>query len=194
MKKIFTLIMLCGIITGYAQITPRYAVSSRTWRIEGNGVSQTWSDHINVPACDKTDFDGGTNDAPRADCRDNPNYNDLYLYSWQYVNQNASTLCPAPWRVPTKDDFIALDKVLGGTGSWNLNKALVEKYINNWGGVYGGSISSSPFGYPGSYASYWSSTRLNSSYAYSLNFHTNGYVYPQKFYNQHFGFLLRCVK
>jgi uncharacterized protein (TIGR02145 family) len=192
MKKILTIIMFCGIIGGYAQNTPPYAASTQTWVIEGNDISQTWSDHINVPACDKTNFNGGTTEAPRADCRNNPGY--YYLYSWSYVNENAATLCPAPWRVPTKDDFIALDKALGGTGDTTEKNVLqASKYSTVWGGVYGGFADRSSVNFAGSLAYYWSAV-VNNSTAHSLRFTTEGHITAQKSNYQNFGYLLRCVK
>ncbi|MDR0581509.1 MAG: fibrobacter succinogenes major paralogous domain-containing protein [Prevotellaceae bacterium] len=192
MKKFLTIIMLCGVIGGYAQNTPPYAASTNTWVIEGNGISQIWSDHINVPACDKADFNGGTDDAPRADCRNNPGY--YFLYSWPYVNKNAATLCPVPWRVPTIDDFLALYKALGGKGDWSKDETLVTKYINSWGGAYGGYCNNE--GLPVNqnlYADYWSSSEFSSTSSYYFGY-TDSSVYPQYYYNKYHGFLIRCMK
>jgi hypothetical protein len=52
MKKLITLIMLCGLVSAYAQNTPPHAASTATWVIG----DQTWSDAIHIPACDKKDF------------------------------------------------------------------------------------------------------------------------------------------
>jgi uncharacterized protein (TIGR02145 family) len=210
MKRILTVIMICGVINGYTQNTPPHAASTNTWVIEGNGISQTWSDHINVPACDKTDFDGGffndidENDYevgysdiqyggnPKADCRNNPGY--YYLYSWWYVSKNAATLCPSPWRVPTADDFLALYKALGGTDDWSKDEALIEKYINSWGGVYGGIAKDTSLIYTGSIAQYWSSTGgCCLAWWMSVN-KNNGVICSAAASAVFYGYQVRCVK
>jgi uncharacterized protein (TIGR02145 family) len=188
MKNILTIIMLCGVCCGYAQNTPPYAASAKTWTV-GN---QIWSDHINVPACNKKDFDSGSESNPKADCRNNPDY--YYMYSWLYVQQNAEKMCPAPWRIPTKEDFEELDKALGGNGDFNKDKALAVKYENRWGGVYGGYANIGLVYYTNFYANYWSSTEHNSSKGYYLNFLQDGRVYPHDHLTKRYGMLVRCVR
>jgi uncharacterized protein (TIGR02145 family) len=190
MKKILFFIMLCGSAGSYAQTIPPFSASSRTWVIEGNGINQTWSDHINVPACNKMDFDGGRGDEPKADCRNNPGY--YYLYSWRYVSENAATLCPSPWRVPTKNDFEELDRALGENHTWSKDKTRNRKYVEIWGGVYGGIAYDSFVRHSGSLACYWSSSIFDVS-AHYLFFYTN-YIYPPYNFTPHFGFQVRCVK
>jgi hypothetical protein len=98
---------------------PPLAASTKTWKIESpdGKIKQTWSDYIAVPACNKTDYDGGDRENPRSDCRsytfDGATF---YYYSWQYVKQNQHTLCPDPWRMPTKEDIndIVAAKDAGG--------------------------------------------------------------------------------
>jgi uncharacterized protein (TIGR02145 family) len=210
MKKVLTIIILCGGISGYAQNTPPYAASTSTWVIEGNGISQIWSDHINVSACNKIDFNGGyyigdmdfedgaegnnSNLFCKADCRNNPDY--YYLYSWTYLKENASTLCPSPWRVPTKDDFIVLDRILGGTGKGDKNKMHTIKYINTWGGVYGGQGHSTSIANNGIGAYYWSITEhpYDSTKVTVLSFYADGYVFPLSIKPKHYGYQVRCIK
>jgi hypothetical protein len=102
-KTLLTILMLCGVMCGYAQKAPPPAASTMTWVIKSYGVTQTWSDYINLPTCNKKDYDGGSAYISKADCRNNPGY--YYLYSLPYVKQNADNLCPSPWRIPTKNDL-----------------------------------------------------------------------------------------
>jgi hypothetical protein len=52
MKKILIILMLCGVCYSYAQDTPRYAASTKTW-VFGY---QIWSDAIQIPSCNKSSF------------------------------------------------------------------------------------------------------------------------------------------
>jgi uncharacterized protein (TIGR02145 family) len=173
---------------------PPHAASTQTWVVG----EQTWSDHINIPACNKEDFDGGTADSPRADCRNNPEY--YYLYSWSYIAQNAETLCPAPWRVPTADDFCTLDKTLNSASSCGTFRQGVggDTYNAEWGGTYGGfCISNGTVDYGGLYAAYWAATEHSAMYGYFLLYFTDpsgSYVAAQNYESKTYGFLVRCVK
>jgi hypothetical protein len=179
MKKLLTLmIVVAAVCSGYAQDTPPHAASTGTW-VVGN---QTWSDHINIPACNKTSFDGGDDNAPKADCRNNPGY--YYLYSWEYVRRNAADLCPAPWRVPSRYDFSVLADLAVGT----------DQVAEIWGVAYGGYVLSSSVINTGSEAYYWSSTVDNIGFATMLciyhpggNIKTDGGWMPA-------GCQVRCVK
>jgi hypothetical protein len=83
--------------------TPPHAASTQTW-VFG---TQTWSDAIHIPDCNKSSFTDSYTDPH---CRSYiSGENTWYYYNWSYVNQNAATLCPSPWRVPTMDDFSTLE-------------------------------------------------------------------------------------
>jgi uncharacterized protein (TIGR02145 family) len=103
-------------------------------------------------------------------------------------------MCPAPWRVPTSADFVALDICLGGTGNNRSNdEATVEKYLNNWGGSYGGNTNGSAMINVGLDGTYWSAMG-NSYLAYSLVFNSGGTIYPQNSTSKYYGMQVRCVK
>jgi uncharacterized protein (TIGR02145 family) len=175
---------------GVAAATPPHAASTNTWVIG----EQTWSDHINLPACDKTDFNSGSAETPLADCRNNPGYN--YLYSWDYVNQNAEALCPAPWRVPTSDDYCTLDMALNNYGSCENNRpgVLGDTYNAEWGGIYGGHCTNDgTLGYHGAGAYYWSSSEYGLTGGYALVY-ASSLVYPQIATNRYTGLNVRCVR
>jgi hypothetical protein len=106
MKKLLTIFMFCGVCCGYAQNTPPYAASTKTWVIKADSITQIWSDVIQIPACNKANFKV-SNVVPQ--CRSyKVNMNTYYYYNWAYVNANASKLCPSPWRVPIGRDNGAL--------------------------------------------------------------------------------------
>ncbi len=110
-----------------------------------------------------------------------------------------ATQCPAPWRVPTKDDFINLDKAMGGTGDNRYGAfSQLPKYLgtgsNQWGGGYGGYVGSGSMIDQGSDVRYWSQTEGSSGYVSSLRLYSSGYIYPQNDDYKGYGFALRCVK
>jgi uncharacterized protein (TIGR02145 family) len=169
-------------------------VTNQTWKV-GN---QEWSDAVQATNCNKTAFYGGWYDDGeynfRADCRSNPNQKGD-LFSWCAVARFGATLCPTPWRVPTVEDFIALDEALGGTGDFNVDNDLLHKYFNFWGGAYGGYCDGMGVLHTqGSNASYWSQTKNQGTLARYLNFDMNFYIYPQGSLPKRNGFTLRCVR
>ncbi|MDR2585041.1 MAG: Ig-like domain-containing protein [Prevotellaceae bacterium] len=170
--------------------------TSQEWTVSGNGVNQIWSDAVEASGANKTTFNGDT-----ADGRNNPGYKG-HLFSWYAVDQYKNQLCPAPWRIPTRQDFIDLDKALGGTGSNHWMQEVFTKYLNQglttgWGGAYGGScISDGTFLYKGSLAYYWSQSEhsLYNGYGLYLNPSSSGFVYPQNAIIKNAGLTLRCVR
>ena len=148
-------------------------ISAKTWSV-GN---QEWSDAVTATKCQKERFYGWSSNQYNADCKKNPSYGDLF--SWCAVKLFGNQLCPSPWRVPTVDDFIALDIALGGNGEGIAEKEITitedeisgygrvpkttttkiilgDEYINSWGGAYGGSSNDSGVARQGSEAFYWS--------------------------------------
>jgi uncharacterized protein (TIGR02145 family) len=172
--------------------TPPHAASGQVWTI-GN---QTWSDVIHIPECNKDgNFEeNGTDPICRSYTHQGTTW---YYYNQHYVNQMAGDLCPAPWRVPTKDDFIALDVAMGGDGE-NRNGVtpdwIAAKYVNEWGGTFGGFADGSGIGSAGADANYWSSSEYDATLGYALNFTPSDYVLPQVAYYKSYGFLVRCIK
>jgi hypothetical protein len=107
--------------------------------IVGNGISQIWSRPVTATGCQKETFNGGTTNAPSADCRTTPGYAGDY-FSGCAVLQYADVLCPAPWRVPTHYDFEKLDISMGGTGVTRTDAAFIDiHYVGQWGGHYRGA-------------------------------------------------------
>ena len=210
MKKILTPIcVLAFSFSVFAQPFNLGKVSfatEQTWTIG----SQTWSDAVQAENCsNKTTFNGRSSNYIDylVDCRSNPNQKGD-LFSWQAVYELRNELCPAPWRVPTLQDFIDLDIALGGTGEYqNYNPEHRDKYLNVWGGTYGGGVDGDEnhLRGQGSSASYWSQSQyanFSSVMGHYLHFYATKYVYgrpidyvdPQMPALKHSGFSLRCVR
>ena len=182
--------------------------TNNEWAIEGNGITQIWSDAVTATACQKSAFSGGTVDSAtgihnfNADCRSNPNFPGD-MFSWCAVVRFADQLCPGDWRVPTKQDFIDLDIALGGSGnnrSMNSSDIATQEfvaanYITRWGGAFGG------FGHPdgllwrlGIWGNYWTLQEYDSYNAFSLYYDARGLVYPQNWPTKFNGLTVRCVR
>ena len=176
------------------------------WVIVGNGIRQIWSDAVTATACQKEAFDGGFEHRAflefsdfNADCRSNPGFPGD-LFSWCVVVRFADVLCPAPWRVPSKQDFIDLDIAMGGTGNdrSRVSQTVTKGYVSRWGGAFGGV--SEPWGSlyaQGVLGAYWSLTEGTISGAHCFSFTTiargRRTISPQAYGLKHFGFSLRCV-
>jgi hypothetical protein len=152
---------------------PTYAASARVWTFGSSPL--VWSDAIHVPEANKSDFTTGPQ------CRSyTEGANTWYYYSWNYMNANSSTLCPSPWRVPSRDDFQAL---VDATNS--------ETLTSEWG--YGGRVLGSSMYNVDSRANYWSSTESTYGGAYYLSYGSddlNSTSSTGKAYGQQ----VRCVK
>jgi hypothetical protein len=137
---------------------PPYAASTQTWKFGG----QKWSDAIHMPGCDKTSFNQSTTEP---DCRSySSNGNTWYYYNWPYVAANASTLCPAPWRVPSMRDFQTL-----------ANNASRVQLMTAW--RRGGHMMTNHEPYDlGDRVELWSTTSLNDQEA-SMMYVDGGYCY-----------------
>jgi len=167
-----------------------------------NATAQIWSDAVTTTNCQKTTFKGYTLDENGykhlVDCRSNPDYPGDY-FSWCAVVRYGDTLCPYPWRVPTKNEFIALDQIFGGTGENNQTTGH-NKYMGSgpgkWGGYYGGSYMSSIIG-QGNFAFYWSQTEyppFPDLHGCNLTVDLNYYIHPQIGSSKWNGYSLRCVR
>ena len=120
----------------------------------------TWSDVVVADACDKTTYyaanpaaAGITQGYFMSDCRTaSPLHGGvgegISFFSWCAVMMHREVLCPAPWRVPTREDFQALDRHFGGDGvtqrmgSDEVHANLVQRFQTEWGARRVGSITS----------------------------------------------------
>jgi uncharacterized protein (TIGR02145 family) len=186
--------------------TQTWTFSGLTWTMSG----QTWTD----PNW-KQPWSGASSYTP-AGCINNATFNDNlsprytnaslqagsgYLYNYVCVFKEQHNLCPAPWRVPTVQDFIDLDRKFGGTGENRTGTGnqgfITTNYINAWGGVYGGYADAgvcTGVCHKGASANYWSIAGAGTG-AYYLNlYYPDGLIRPQLYGYQRYGIQLRCVR
>jgi uncharacterized protein (TIGR02145 family) len=169
-----------------------------TWR----GGSQEWSDAVQTVRCSgKTDYMGYDSIANEycADCRSTPDGKGD-LFSWEMVRTCKAYLCPDGWRVPTRDDFRALDIALGGIGEHRKDLPTInEKYLNPavWGGqrngycMTDGTLPKDTLGM----STYWSQAEANSEIGFSLLLLSSmSMIYPQGSASKYTGLSLRCVR
>jgi uncharacterized protein (TIGR02145 family) len=176
------------------------AVSAQTWVVG----TQTWSAPLTKaqPGCTAA-TDLGTTNPPTSALYRSPGFyrGSGYLYNWKCVNENSdaanpNSLCPSPWRVPTRSDFITLDIALGGTGS-NRNGIplawIEEHYVQEWGAVWGGGAAGTGTGWGSNHDFYWTSEG-NGLSGLSMVITTTGIVWPVDGRAARYGLQVRCVK
>jgi uncharacterized protein (TIGR02145 family) len=160
--------------------------------ISGNGIKQIWSDAVTATACNKTTFDGGTKENYNADCRSNADYPGD-LFTWCAVIRFKDELCPDPWRVPTREDFVDLNKALGGQGKDGDGD--VDLYIKAWGGAWSGFCNASgTVSTHGTFALYWSQTEISPTNGNKLHVFSSGQIYALSSFEKNAGFTLRCIR
>jgi hypothetical protein len=114
--------------------------------IVGNGISQIWSRPVTATGCQKDDFKGGTFNGVTllsliADCKKSVNNTGDYFSGCVLLRQ-ANQLCPPPWRVPVRQDYLDLMKALGGETTVIASQTFVEnKLMNTWGGIVAGIVN-----------------------------------------------------
>jgi uncharacterized protein (TIGR02145 family) len=115
-----------------------------------------------------------------------------HYYTWEL----AQKVAPKGWRLPSRDDFVTLDKAVGGAGKFQRVGG-----SNFWrpGGDFKGSYSGlcytdGSLSIQGSYSHWWSSSPYSSStdYAYSLLISSSN-VYPDYFTYRGIGLTVRLV-
>ncbi|MDR2890057.1 MAG: Ig-like domain-containing protein [Alistipes sp.] len=169
-------------------------VSDRTWIVG----EQEWSDAVVASACDKETFDSGGYPAYKSACRNNGDYG--HLFSWPAVYRFQSEICPDGWRVPSREDYIALDLFWGGTGEYEIQ---VDEYINAhylnpevWGGEASGYCGNGgQLKGQGTYAGYWTASEDGFEPRYGGSFYVfEGAVAPRNMDMKYIGFPVRCVR
>jgi uncharacterized protein (TIGR02145 family) len=172
-------------VTQAGVATPQYAATTNAWAVG----SQVWSDAIQLPACDKSDFayDVLSLLYPISDCRSYSLNGKHFYYSWLYVNEHKDQLCPSPWRVPTRADFEALLNAQG-VGSDHFYNPV--NWI--WGGTYAGYATAS-INDISSLVYYWSSTESTSGASFTLGMSSNYKAMVTDNFKS-YGMPVRCVK
>ncbi|MDR1950768.1 MAG: fibrobacter succinogenes major paralogous domain-containing protein [Bacteroidales bacterium] len=179
--------------------------TTQEWTIKNDSIFQIWSDAVRASNCGIRDTFVAVsgeelNSNFNADCRSNPDQKGD-LFSWCAVSRFADSLCPAPWRVPTEQDFINLDIAMGGTGTNRTapihNQFIIDNYLNPdvWGGAFGGRCSwDGTLERQGEWGRYWSSEIDGLWEAFLLGFVSGGNIAPKLKQSLGFGFTLRCVR
>jgi hypothetical protein len=160
-----------------------HIATTQTWTL-GN---QTWSDRILCPECNKETFEDSYTDPQCHSYTESGKT--FYYYNWSFVNTDQAAMCPAPWRVPTLQDF---DALVGITD--------VATLISDWN--YGGHASGGGVDAMG--ASYWSlsESNANDKNAHSLFFFSDmpfvdgGMPFMENIFlfSKNYGMQVRCVK
>ena len=175
-------------------------VSDREWTISGDGIIQIWSDAVQATRCNKQTMRGDVGASLWViDCRSNPDHSGD-LFTWCAVAHFASELCPAPWRVPTAEDFCNLNKILFDQSSCRTHtvepKDVIETYIERWGGAFGGSTASrGTLFFQEVKGYYWSISEYDENYAFYLDYDVHGKIQPQCTASaKAVGLSLRCIR
>jgi hypothetical protein len=95
--------------------------------------------------------------------------------------------------MPTKEDFVALDIALEGTGENRFGVDvdwITATYLTTWGGTLGGYAG----GGIGTEALYWAVSESSSVFGHNLTITMNGYVFPQNSNFKSSGYQVRCVR
>ncbi|MCL2028097.1 MAG: hypothetical protein FWG79_06360 [Bacteroidales bacterium] len=195
-----------------ARILTGGPITTDVWTIPARAgvASQTWSDLVVSPECNKTTYTGGSSPNFISDCRYN---NEIpfpgHYFSWCAVMKYADILCPGTWRVPTREDFRDLDILMGGSGetdSRNPSTAInSQSYTSGTnsnnsaanhvprGGTWGGSrFTALASNLTTAISRYWSSSENSNTSVFYLRYST--FVAPQDNYNKNNGLALRCVR
>ena len=126
------------------------------------------------------------------------------LYNWYAVN-DARSICPSGWHVPTDAEWTTLSTYLGGenVAGGKLKETGNAHWQNNQGATNETGFTALPggtcklngiFGSIGLYGYYWSSTQLNdqSAWHYKMNFDNSYLLYSN--YNKYIGISVRCIQ
>jgi uncharacterized protein (TIGR02145 family) len=182
----------------------------------GGRPMQLWSGAVQTVACRKGNatagnaYAGGTAGNFNADCRQTLAQSNGtaanrdrqgHYFSWCAMRRFAEQLCPAPWRVPTSQDFVDLDRNLGRTGINGYGNpvgiycsASGTNTAPEFGGTWGGDRWTGHATHLVSTGSdYWSSTEVSLTDASYLHYNTD-YIYPENSNLKSHGFPIRCVR
>jgi uncharacterized protein (TIGR02145 family) len=121
------------------------------------------------------------------------------LYNWYAVE--AGHLCPLGWKIPSDDDWLQLEKFLGG----GLRAGGRLKSVDGWKGR---PVSADDIGFkalPGGYrlnesfsdgyaGMWWSSTPYDTSYVWGRRIDYNSTELINTLNNRQNGFSVRCMK
>jgi hypothetical protein len=113
-----------------------------------------------------------------------------------------SALCPAPWRVPTREDFAKLDQAVGGagTGVSYANVDFRDTYLRLFAPTYSGyAFASGAVTGVGAWGLYWANTPAVSAtngFVFSIRSGSgaNASIFDQTNSQKGLGIAVRCVR
>jgi len=190
-------------------------IESEQTKIPGTGgrATQIWSAAVSASACNKTTYSGGSQGSFNADCRRASNGFHGHYFSWCAVIRFEDVLCPYPWRVPTRQDFVDLDLNLGGNGmnrsgangaidgipittqvAWYIGSEGTGQTAVNNGGIWRGSRFTAWASVPTNmWSFYWSSSNQTETLAALLTIGSNN-IDPRVSTTKSSGLPVRCVR
>ena len=168
--------------------------TEKTWKIG----KQEWSDVVIATNCQKETFSGGASGSFNADCRKNPQEGGGDLFSWCAVIRFQRQLCARGWSIPTRDDFIELQRTLDENRrrvAGRNAESPVRRFM--WFGPTFEGFAVNANGEiinQGAYAYYWSQSEFGPDHGFHLSFNLSDDIFPQSNSNKGMGFTLRCIK
>jgi hypothetical protein len=118
--------------------------------------TQIWSGALRNPAsCSSTTYLSTTSPPPAQYYDRGAGYG--YYYNWTCVQENATTLCPSPWKVPEVSDLNRLVSCLGTSNT----------LINEWGSTQ--SFKGNQVNYMTG-GTFWSSEQYDDEMAYAFRY------------------------
>ncbi len=123
------------------------------------------------------------------------------LFSWCAVAMYRKQLCPDGWRVPSSNDFRALNIALGGFDvepglDYTDTVGAIDRYTNEWGADFGSICNN--FIYLTkleAVSGYWAVNEYDNMEAFWIEINKAvSKVIPQSFWRKGYGLELRCVR
>ena len=172
-----------------------------TWFYIYDTIEQRWSDAVVAVNCRDTSlktahYSNWRSPIFHADCRINEGFKG-HLFTWPAVDKFKNQLCPAPWRMPTREDFLDLNFAMRRL-SINSGTTLSVQYVDGWGAEFAGySDGQNKLRSQGTHVMYWSQTRApdlrGSKFSYALIINSSNFA-TTTYYNVYRGFTVRCIK
>jgi hypothetical protein len=160
--------------------------STDTWA--RNGI--TISSPVTVTYCEKPDYSGGSSGTYKADCRSYNIVTTTHYFSWCFIKQYASQLCPSPWRVPTREDFCQYAN--GGIGADCSHTDSIQVGMDGWHNLGQIDCDGTYNDIPNVFA--WSGSEFDTDIGFNAWASWEAGFTTSAFWEKCCGFILRCVR